>query len=239
MRNATKNVTLIGTTDLNYQGDPKDAQIDSDEINYLCELINHYFSHPICAEDIIWQFSGVRPLLQNEGKAHGSLSREYHLQLDAQRHATPLISIFGGKLTTHRILAEDTANMLMPFFSQMTGNWTANTPYPGGDFTDLSKTELIDELSKQLPELNHQILARYVAMYGTEARQLLVNKQCIADLGQHFGAGLYAHEINYLIEHEWAHTTEDILWRRSKLGLFLSRQQIAQVDVFVQQATTA
>ncbi len=208
--------TMIGTTDVNYQGDPFAAKIDPTEITYLCQLVSDYFKKPLQPSDVIYAWSGVRPLVDDQAKNASAINRGYKIQLITEQRL-PLMNIFGGKLTTHRILAEKAVNALIPFFPHGGKAWSARGFLPGGD-----KQNILEDF----PWLPKALAERYAHSYGSLTYMLLENCTQLSDLGTHFGQGLYEKEITYLIKHEWAQTAEDILWRRTKMGLFLSPSEI-------------
>ncbi|QLF94789.1 glycerol-3-phosphate dehydrogenase [Pseudomonas sp. ABC1] len=213
-----RDFTLIGTTDRDYRQDASEVRISDDEIDYLLGISNSYFKRQLCREDILYCFSGVRPLLaERQGKA-SEATRDYHLQLDAdsQGHA-PLLSIFGGKLTTYRMLAVNALEKLKPWFTDLPDGNSATLPLPGGDHDD--PHALAIELLEHSPWLPHSLAHRWAWSYGSRAWRLLASACELAELGEHLGGDLYACEVEYLMEQEWAMTAEDILWRRSKLGL--------------------
>jgi len=216
--------TLIGTTDVPFDGDPNTAFISPEEVKYLCQIVNDYFQHPIKPHHVLHAWSGVRALVDSQSQHPiAAISREYKLELKTDRHQQlPLVNVFGGKLTTYRALAEKTLQILKPFFPQMKGSWTTHTPLPGGDLPQQSINVLIKQLQRNFPELPSHLLSRYAHSYGTLTYKILQTAKEISDLGQHFGHGLYEKEIRYLINHEWAQTIDDILLRRTKLGYFLS-----------------
>ncbi|MGB6977127.1 MAG: glycerol-3-phosphate dehydrogenase [Gammaproteobacteria bacterium] len=214
---------LIGTTEVGYQGDPANATISPEEIAYLCTAVNRYFSHQIQIQDVIWSYAGVRPLQGTEQQQLGKVSRDYKLELNtAQRHA-PLLSIFGGKITTYRRLAEHVLKLLQTYFPHMGPEWTAATPLPGGDIKGANFENFCQQFSTKYSWLPPSLAYRYAHSYGTRAALFLKNAQSIADLGQPIAMGLYQQEIQYLVENEWALTADDILWRRTKLGLLFSK----------------
>jgi glycerol-3-phosphate dehydrogenase len=178
-----------------------------------------------------YSWSGVRTLLEEEKNNPAHISREYKIELNtSEQNTLPLVNIFGGKLTTHRCMAEKIVNLLKPFFPTMGPAWTELSPLPGSDFNEGNKKTFLHHLHHEYPHLPRSLLARYVRQYGTHTTRLLDKAQSVADLGEHFGHDLYEKEIAYLIDHEWAATGEDILWRRTKLGLFLTPQEQAAVN---------
>jgi glycerol-3-phosphate dehydrogenase len=222
-----RDFTLIGTTDVEIDGDPGAARADAAEVDYLCTMINRYFSRQITPADVLWSYSGVRPLL-DDGADASSITRDYRLELDTG--GPPLLSVWGGKLTTYRALAEEAMGMLAGPLGIAAGNWTAAAPLPGGDLgamVEASGDPMADFESfcalqaRRRPWLPAPLLRRYARAYGTRMEQLLGSASSLAQLGEEIAPGLHAAEVDYLIGHEWAQTAEDILWRRSKLGLHL------------------
>lgn len=221
--------TLIGTTDV--EAGPECLQaprISDDEVRYLCEAVNGYFRAPLRPQDVVWSYSGVRPLFGEPGKPASEVSRDYHLELD-DSHDAPLLNVFGGKITTYRRLAEQAVDRLASSLGNRAGAWTASGEVlPGGDFRD--PEALADALCGSRPWLPPAMAQRLVRHYGTLASQLLGSAASLDDLGTHFGADLYQAELDYLMRNEWARTAADVLWRRTKLGLHLdaaARERVA------------
>jgi len=230
-----QNFSLIGTTDVEYEGDPAAVAISPAEIDYLLQISNSYFKRQLSRSDIVHSFSGVRPLLDDESVNAQAVTRDYKLELSAVAEQLPLLSVFGGKITTYRKLAEAAVDRLAPFFPAMTARWTADTPLPGGDFAN--SQSLAQQLQLQYPWLPVAIQQRYLRSYGSRSHLLLLRAQSVADLGEHFGAGLYQAEVDYLSQYEWALQAEDILWRRSKLGLQLEAAQQQRLQQYLQATT--
>lgn len=222
--------SLIGTTDVDYQGDPRQVAIDQDEIHYLLKLCNDYFNTQIHQQDILKTFSGVRPLVSDHTNNPQSVTRDYTLTLDTQQQL-PLLSILGGKITTYRRLAETALQKLAPFYPHMGKAWTATNPLPGAQFPSLQS--LTTQLSDNYPWLTSSQCQRYASCYGTNAYIFLQGIQSKTQLGIHFGNDLYQVEVDYLITHEWAMDVEDIIWRRTKLGLHLKPYQIEQLRQYL------
>lgn len=226
--------TAIGTTDVNYNGDLTSINIDQDETSYLCNIVSTYFQQPVLPNNIVQSWSGVRPLVDDNSPNPSSNSREYKLELTySATHKLPLLNVFGGKLTTHRNLAEKAVNMLTPLFPKMSGPWTSTLPLPGGDLPEKSITTFLEGLGDKYPWLPTSLALRYAQSYGTLTYLLLEDSSQLLDLGEHFGHGLYEREVRYLIKYEWAITAEDILWRRSKLGLFLTTNEQKELNRFL------
>lgn len=216
--------TMVGTTDVPFHGSLEDIHISEEEVEYLIDSVNQYFHHSIKSNHIISSWSGVRALVDGGNHALSSVSREYKLELMHTPKMAPLLNVFGGKLTTHRYLAEEAMSLLKPFFKGLAPNWTANAILPGGDL-QVPFEEFCLKLQKQFPFLPPELCTRYANYYGTRCYQFLKDKQSLEALGQHFGHHLYAAEVEYLMTHEWAMTVEDILERRTKLGLLFSEGQ--------------
>ncbi|MDF1796772.1 MAG: glycerol-3-phosphate dehydrogenase [Coxiellaceae bacterium] len=217
--------SLIGTTDEVFHGAPDEAHITHEEIDYLTVLINHYFKKSISASDIVWQYSGVRPLLDEEGKLPSEISRDYQVILDQYSDTAPLLTVTGGKLTTARLLARDTLDKLKPFFPKLGDEWTADAFLPGGNLNGLTLGVYIKNKQHNYPDLPPVLIKRYCQQYGNRIDNLLSGVKTTDQLGQHFGGNLYQAEVEYLRHNEWAYSADDILWRRTKLGLALNKQQ--------------
>jgi len=224
--------TLIGTTDRDYEGDPAKVTASSEEIGYLCEAVSAYLAKPVTPADVVWTFSGVRPLYDDGASDAKAATREYVFELDQPDGGAPLLSIFGGKITTYRRLAEEALEKLAPFLRGTAARegWTASAPLPGGDFDVFGLDAQIEALRRDYPFLSAAHARRLVGAYGTSARTMLGDAGAMADLGRSFGATLTERELRYLVEHEWATTAEDVVWRRSKLGLRLSPAEIAAIE---------
>jgi len=230
--------TLIGTTEEDYAGDPADAKISSQEIEYLCDVVNQYFKRNISTADVVHTYAGVRPLVEEEsdkaaGKSASKVSRDYSFQLD--RREAPLLTVYGGKITTYRHLAESALRQLREIFPDMGEPWTRTANLPGGDFTD--QASLLSVLQQEHPALPAQQIAAWVKRYGTSTRKLLDGVNGVADLGRQFGPGLYAREVDYLIAKEWAMTADDILWRRTKLGIRFTQEQVLDLEGYMARDT--
>lgn len=223
--------TLIGTTDHDFEGAPLDAKCTEAEQDYLCNFASQYFAKPVTQDDIVWSYSGVRPLYNDGVSSATAATRDYVLSLDS--NGAPLLSVFGGKITTYRKLAEEAAAKLLPFFANATGNWTAGAPLPGGDFAVDGVADLRAKLCRDYPFLTDSHCARLIRAYGTDAWMVLGNTKTNVDLGKDFGATLTEAEVLWLIDQEFARSAADIVWRRSKLGLKMSDLEIAKLEYFV------
>jgi glycerol-3-phosphate dehydrogenase len=223
--------TLIGTTDTDYDGDPAQARPRADEETYLLDAVNRFVRLPVRAEDIVWRYSGVRPLLADHHRDASRVTRDYRLELDTA--GAPLLSVLGGKLTTYRALAEEALGRLSPSLPEMGPAWTAGgPPLPGGDGGDAA--QVAGTLQHDHPRLPPALLQRLASSYGTRARGLLAGAQTLEALGPDHGGGLHDRELDYLIAHEWACTADDVLWRRSHLGLRLDAGQHAALAATLQ-----
>ena len=223
--------TLIGTTDADHQGDPKDATCTDEEADYLLAFASQYFAQPVTRDDIVWRYSGVRPLYDDGAKSATAATRDYVLSLDADGPA--LLNVFGGKITTYRRLAESALEKLTPHLPGASGAWTAGTPLPGGDFPVDGVEALINSLRADYPFLDDRWARRLVRAYGTEARGVLGDAVSAEGLGEAFGASLTEAEVSWLMDREFARTAEDVVWRRSKLGLRMSADEIANLDTWM------
>ncbi|HEF4742042.1 TPA: glycerol-3-phosphate dehydrogenase [Burkholderia multivorans] len=217
-----RDFTLIGTTDVEYTSDPARVAIDRDETQYLCDSINRYFKRKISPADVHWTYSGVRPLLEDENAANASaVTRDYRLEMDDGEGA-PLLSVFGGKITTFRKLAEEAGDMLCRALGRDAPAWTAGAPLPGGDIANAKFDAFADAFAKRHRWLPAPLARRYARAYGTRAARVVGNAQSLADLGAEIVPGLFEAELRYLRDTEWATCAQDVLWRRSKLGLHVA-----------------
>jgi glycerol-3-phosphate dehydrogenase len=231
-----RDFTLIGTTDVEYSGDPAQPTISDEEIAYLCEAANRYFKRQLSPADVRWSYSGVRPLLQDHEGSASEVTRDYLLDLDEA--GAPLLSVFGGKLTTFRKLSEEAVDRLAPLLGNHRPAWTATAPpLPGGGERDTD--ELLADLLSSRPWLSEAHAWRLVHSYGTRARDLLGGAAGLDELGQHFGADLYQVEVDYLVRHEWATAADDILWRRSKLGLRVAPADVERLSAYLSRRRLA
>jgi glycerol-3-phosphate dehydrogenase len=220
--------TLIGTTDVDYQGEAQAVQIDPEEIRYLCAIVNRYFTREITAADIVWSYSGVRPLLNDESTDPSSVTRDYLLELD-QRPA-PLLSVFGGKITTYRKLSESAVNKLARELGSRAMPWTEHATLPGGDLPGGSFAAFLRAVEHHYPWLPAPLRRRYAHAYGTRIDRVVGNAGSLEDLGEELLPQLYEREAEYLCREEFARTSEDILWRRTKLGLHLHGSSTRRLD---------
>ncbi|WP_419693411.1 glycerol-3-phosphate dehydrogenase [Mesorhizobium muleiense] len=225
--------TLIGTTDQDFSGDPRDVKISDAEIDYLCAAASEYFAQPVKRSDIVWTYSAVRPLYDDGASKAQEATRDYVLKTDGGEGTAPIVNTFGGKITTYRRLSEAMLENIEGFLGKRGKPWTANAPLPGGDFPASGFDAEVAKLKTAYPFLDARLARRLTRLYGTRARMLLGLARSNADLGRNFGADLYEAEVRYLVQNEWAMTAEDVLWRRTKRGLQLSREQAAALDEFM------
>jgi glycerol-3-phosphate dehydrogenase len=235
--------TLIGTTDEEFKADALMAdagplRISPGEINYLLKAVNEYLRVPVPAAAIRWSFAGVRPLYDDGATAAQEATRDYVLDLNHPSGMAALLSVFGGKITTYRRLAEAVMAKLEPILGARDGAWTAKASLPGGNFPVDGGTERFAQLLRLYPFVPPTTLRRLVRAYGTEAAVLLKDVRTPEDLGLSFGAGLTAREVDFLMDNEWAQSTDDVLWRRTKLGLRLSPIEVSLLDAYMQARKT-
>ena len=226
--------TLIGTTDIDYDGRPEDAKAEADEIAYLCAAVGEYFRKPVSPEEVVWSFSGVRSLYDDGTSAAQEATRDYVLELDGNPGEAAVINVFGGKITTYRHLAEEVLGKLKPWLAAMKDPWTQGAALPGGDFPIEGGAQLVAKLAAQYPQMPTLLLERLANTYGTLSAKVLGGAKTENDLGRPFGGDLYQQEVDYLVQTEWARTAEDILWRRTKLGLKLSEQETDGLSSWMQ-----
>ncbi|MBP2550983.1 glycerol-3-phosphate dehydrogenase [Neorhizobium galegae] len=231
--------TLIGTTDRDFKDDPKDVRISEEEVHYLCDAASDYFKEPILPADIVWSYSAVRPLFDDGASKAQEATRDYVLKVEAPEDGAPLLNVFGGKLTTYRRLAEHALEKIAEVIGAKGQPWTAGSHLPGGDFPVTGAGKAVSELMSHAPFLARGHAERLIRCYGTDARSLLSSAKTAEDLGRHFGGTLYEVEVRWLIDREWAVSAEDILWRRTKQGLFLTRDEVSGLEDYLQAAMAA
>jgi glycerol-3-phosphate dehydrogenase len=225
--------TLIGTTDEPWQGQPGKAQISPEETDYLCETVRRYFARDIHPQDVVWSYAGIRPLYDDHAASASAVTRDYVLDLDGGDGRAPLLSVFGGKITTYRKLAEHALEKLVPFYPGTKGDWTAGADLPGGDIPGDDFEAFVAELVAAHPALPRPLLTRLARAYGTRAKAILGTAQTLEALGTDFGGGLTRAEVDYLAAQEWARSAEDVLYRRSKLGLHVPAGTAEAVEVYL------
>jgi glycerol-3-phosphate dehydrogenase len=225
--------TLIGTTDIPYQGDPAAVEISVEETEYLCESVSRYFRTPVAAADVLRSYSGVRPLYDDHAENASAVTRDYVLDVTGGDGQPPLLSVFGGKITTFRKLAEHALEKLLPAMGRPAGaGWTAQAAMPGGDIEDFD--DYLATVIATYPGFPEGFLHRLVRAYGTRATRILGDAATPAGLGEDFGGMLTAAEVDYLVQQEWAREPEDILWRRSKLALHVPENTVARLAAYLE-----
>ncbi|MDZ4275774.1 MAG: glycerol-3-phosphate dehydrogenase [Erythrobacter sp.] len=230
--------TLIGTTDVDHTAGLDEVRASADEIAYLCAGASEYFRTPITPDDVVWTYSGVRPLVDDGSGRPEAATRGYRFELDGGGGEAPLLSVFGGKITTYRHLAAEAIERLAPLCPALDGpEWTHGAPLPGGDFGRDEAQAKAHELAAAYPFIGPQQAARLIRLYGTRAWAILGAATNPADLGEDFGHGLTAAEVDYLIDTEWARTAEDVLWRRTKLGLHFTPEETARLAQYITERT--
>jgi glycerol-3-phosphate dehydrogenase len=225
--------TLIGTTDEPWTEAPGKAEISQGEVDYLCETANRYFERAVTPADIVWSYAGIRPLYDDQAANASAVTRDYVLDFDRGEGAAPLLSIFGGKITTYRKLAEHAMEHIAQVFPEAKTPWTAGAVLPGGDLPEQDFGGFVDALVGRYPAIARKLLRRLARAYGTKALDILGDARTTADLGQDFGAGLHAREVDYLVAAEWARSAQDVLYRRSKLGLHVPAGAEAALDAYL------
>jgi len=225
-----KDFTLIGTTDVAYADAPGAVDISAAETDYLLDSVNHFLARPITREAIVWSYAGLRPLYDDGAVTASVVTRDYAFDLDAPDTGPPVLSIFGGKITTARRLAEHALDDLRRFLPQQGPAWTGDAKLPGGD---IAFDGFLTRLRRARPFLGDALSLRLARAYGGRVDYLLGSARSMAELGRDFGCGLTEAEVRYLIDQEWARTTQDILWRRSKLGLHMNAAQQEVLRAFI------
>ncbi len=227
--------TLVGTTDQDYDGEPSDVKITPQEIDYLCEGASEYFKEPVTKDDIVWTYSGVRPLYDDGASKAQEATRDYVLRTDGEDHGLKVINIFGGKITTYRRLAESMLEKIEGEIGSKGAPWTQDSVLPGGEFGYEGYDYLLANASSKYPFLKSTHVERIIRSYGLRAFEFLKEAASLADLGQDFGHGLSEAEVRYLMDNEWAQTADDVVWRRSKLGIRFSKEQMSDLETFMSE----
>lgn len=230
------NFTLLGTTDQDFTGDPAQVEIDQHEINYICQAISQYTKEPVSADQVVWSYSGVRPLFDDASSNISKVSRDYELKLDVNGPA--IVSIYGGKITTYRKLAEEVMGLLKAPLQQFKQSWTENSYLPGGNIPEADFGKFIESCKLKYPWLDDSIVRDYCRNYGTMIDIILGSSKSHEDLGEYFGGGLYECEVVYLMENEWASCSDDIVWRRSKKGLLMRKHEQQQLQQWMLDYST-
>jgi len=228
--------TLIGTTEVALRNAPADCNASAEEIDYLCRAANRYFARAVTPVDVVWSYCGVRPLFDDRSPTPSEVTRDYVLSIDGEGGAPPMLSVVGGKITVFRRLAEQALAALAPWFPAMPGPWTRRATLPGGDLCGSSFEEFVEsKFLRDFPWLPTGLRYGLALRHGARAYDVLSQCASLADLGEHYGAELYSREIDYFVEHEWARSADDVLWRRTKAGLHLNAGQCAAVARYVEQ----
>ncbi|ACT14947.1 MULTISPECIES: glycerol-3-phosphate dehydrogenase [Pectobacterium] len=220
--------SIIGTTDVEYKGNPHDVKIDDNEVGYLLDVYNDHFKQQLTRDDIVWTYSGVRPLCDDESDSPQAITRDYTLSVDDDNGQAPLLSVFGGKLTTYRKLAEHALDKLHKYYPQAGKAWTKEAVLPGGDIAG-TRDDYAAALRRRF-NLPESLTRRYSRTYGSNSELILTNVKGLGDLGEDFGHDLYEAELRYLVEKEWAVTLDDVIWRRTKLGMRLNDAQKQRIS---------
>jgi glycerol-3-phosphate dehydrogenase len=228
-----RDFTLIGTTDEDFKGDPMAPTASASEITYLCRAASVYFRNPVTPDQVVHAFAGIRQLYDDGARSAQNLTREYVLDLEGRAGQAPLLNVYGGKITTYRRLAEAALRRLAPYY-KLGALWTDRTPLPGGDFPYDGVDALVTRTRGLWPFLTEPWARRLVRAYGTRVDWLLHDVRALDDLGERFGDELTAAEVRYLMRHEFAETADDVLWRRSKLGLRVGAEPAAALARFMQ-----
>ena len=231
--------TLIGTTDRDYTGDPSNVTIADDEIDYLCAAASEYFAEPVRREDVVSSFAGVRPLFDDHASKAQEATRDYVLKADGGNGEAPLVNVFGGKLTTYRRLSESVLEEVGRMIGVKGAPWTASTPLPGGEFPVAAVASQMQSLKRDYPFLGGRHAERLFRLYGRTAHEILGDATSYDDLGECLGHDLYEAEMNHLVEKEWAATAEDVLWRRTKLGLHMGAGASERVSEWLRARLSA
>jgi glycerol-3-phosphate dehydrogenase len=226
--------SLIGTTDVPVKNVEEAAKITEDETEYLIGAANRFLGKPVAAKDIVWSYAGVRPLYDDGTANPSQVTRDYVLKVDEERGSAPLLTVFGGKITTYRRLAEEAMEMLKRFFPDARGDWTASEELPGGDVGHFNAFR--DAMHARYPNVGRELVEGIVRRHGSRAPKILRDARFAEGLGRNFGGGLTQHEIEYLVAEEWAATAEDVLWRRTKCGLHMTPPQRESVAAFMQSS---
>ncbi len=230
--------SLIGTTDVEYQGDLRNIRIEDFEINYLLDGVNRYLKTPLRSSDIIHSYSGVRALAATNNDKLAEMTRNFTLEINDYSGESPLLSVFGGKITTHRVLAEQAINKLLKYFPEIKKTWTANTPLPGGDIPNCDFNIFIENLYQEYSQFDQHLILRYAHQFGTRIHSLLKHTNNPIILGENYGCDLYHIEVDYLIKSEWARTADDILWRRTKLGYSFPKDNFYRLENAIKRIIT-
>lgn len=231
--------TLIGNTDVAHDGKPGPVEISPEEIEYLCAGVSRDFDRRVDPSEIVWTYAGLRPLFDDSRSNVSAITRDYVMRTYQTANSSPILSIFGGKLTTARQLAARALQTIAEFFPMLGPAWTHERPLPGGDMPGADFSGFVATLERAYPQLSKRLLYGYARRYGTRAHHLLGPRQNVSELGIDFGGGLYEREVRFLMEHEWAITADDVLWRRTKLGLRVPPQGASALEAWMAKVANA
>lgn len=229
--------SIIGTTDVEYNGDPKNVKIDENEISYLLKVYNDHFKKQLSRDDVIWDYSGVRPLCDDESDSPQAITRDYTLDIHDEQGKAPLLSVFGGKLTTYRKLAEAAVTKLADYYPNTGSPWTKNGQLPGGDIGDCDRDGYARILRQHYSWLPENLALRYARTYGSNSKLILEGANSLSDLGEAFSSQVYEAELRYLVKHEWVIELDDAIWRRTKLGMWLNNEEKQHITQWLAQNT--
>ena len=225
--------TLIGTTEFEHISLDNVPICSPEEKSYLVDFVSGFFKKSISTKDIVWSYSGMRPLYEDGAKSSSAISRDYILELDENLSKAPLINIYGGKISTYRRLAENILEKLSSYFPNMRENWTENSTLPGGNFKISEFDELVNSIKNKHSYLCIEYIKRLVRLYGTDVLKMLLNKKSKDDLGEELAKNVFAFEIDWTIKNEWVECAEDFIWRRTKLGLILQKAEISKIEKYI------
>ncbi len=229
--------TLIGTTDVDYKDDIEEVRISMEEVDYLCNAVSKFFRHQVKPEDVQWTYSGVRPLVDDGTSDAQSVTRDYILDME-EFEGLPVLSVYGGKITTHRKLAEHAAQLVTQKMAVESKDWTEESHLPGGEGGVFQFDNFVKSLRREYAWLPEALAYRYARAYGTRTRDFIRHAKRLTDLGEHAGENVYEAELKYLVDREWAMTLEDVLWRRSKLGLHTTAETQAKIAKLLEKLQT-
>jgi glycerol-3-phosphate dehydrogenase len=232
-----KKYSLIGTTDVDYKGNLDEIRVDLDEVEYLCQSVSVYFRHPVKPEDVLWTYSGVRPLVDDGTSDAKEVTRDYIIDHDICDGAN-ILSVYGGKITTFRRLSEQVADQTVAILGRGGQAWTAAAPLPGAETSGANFDTFVKTMRREFNWLPESLAHRLARAYGGRVRDILRGCKRLPDLGRHFGEQVYEAEIRYMVTKEWARTLEDVLWRRSKLGLHISEETERNIQDFLNEILT-
>jgi len=227
--------TLIGTTDILLDHIEQPVTVSNQEIDYLCNVTNEFVQKPISTKDVIYKYAGIRPLYDDQHQSASKITRDFVMDINEEILQAPVISVFGGKITTYRNLAEQVCDKLNKYFPKATKAWTKEAYLPGGYFLNNDLPSFTRYIFAAYSSLPTKLLAHYIHNYGTRCADLLREVHNVSDLGRHFGALLYQLEVDFLIENEWATCAEDVLWRRGKMGLWFKESEVRTLETYIRK----